>query len=74
VLRIMMDRAVGWCRERGLTEMRLHNVGSRESSAAAWDSMGFEVVEQVRVRRLENSRFADTRTDSADFSSSSLAP
>jgi hypothetical protein len=34
--------------------MRLHNVGTRTSTAAAWDSLGFEVVEQVRVLRLEN--------------------
>ena len=52
VLHELFERAVGWCKERGLTEMRLHNVGSRESSAAAWDAMGFEVVEQVRVLRL----------------------
>lgn len=52
VLHELFERAVSWCRDRGLTEMRLHNVGSRESSAATWDSMGFEVVEQVRVLRL----------------------
>lgn len=52
VLRSMMDAAQAWARKRGLTEMRLHNVGSRESAAAAWDSLGFEVVEQVRVRHV----------------------
>ena len=52
VLRAMMDAAQAWARRRGLTEMRLHNVGSRESAAAAWDSLGFEVVEQVRVRNI----------------------
>lgn len=52
VLRVLFDRAAEWCRERGLTEMRLHNVGTRESAAAAWDSIGFEVVEQVRLRRI----------------------
>lgn len=74
VLRLMMHRAIAWCRERGLTEMRLHNVGTRQSSAAAWDSMGFEVVEQVRVRRLETPAFADVGRDSPDYSSQSLAP
>ena len=34
-------------------EMRLHNVGSRASAAAAWDAAGFEVVEQLRVLRLD---------------------
>ena len=56
VLRALLARAVDWCRERGLPEMRLHNVGSRANSAAAWDSMGFEVVEQVRVRQLRDAR------------------
>jgi ribosomal protein S18 acetylase RimI-like enzyme len=52
VLRAMLEKGRAWCTQRGLTEMRLHNVGSRQSSAAAWDSLGFEVVEQVRVLRL----------------------
>ena len=52
VLNALFERAVAWCRSRGISEMRLHNVGSRESTAAAWDALGFEVVEQVRVRRL----------------------
>ena len=54
ILRLLFDRACIWCRERGLSEMRLHNVGTRESTAAAWDHLGFEIVEQVRVRRLWN--------------------
>lgn len=52
VLHELFERAVSWCKDRGLTEMRLHNVGTREDSAAAWASMGFEIVEQVRVLRL----------------------
>jgi GNAT superfamily N-acetyltransferase len=52
VLSALFERAVTWCRGRGMTEMRLHNVGSRESTTAAWDSLGFEVVEQVRVHRI----------------------
>jgi GNAT superfamily N-acetyltransferase len=54
VLRLLFERSIIWCRERGLAEMRLHNVGTRESTAAAWDHLGFEIVEQVRVRRLWN--------------------
>ena len=53
VLRALFDRAREWCRERSLTEMRLHNVGTRTSSAAAWDALGFEVVEQVRLLKLD---------------------
>ena len=52
VLNALFERAVSWCRGRGMTEMRLHNVGTRESTAAVWDKLGFEVVEQVRVRRI----------------------
>lgn len=52
VLSALFERALAWCRSREMTEMRLHNVGSREGTAAAWDAMGFEVVEQVRVRRI----------------------
>lgn len=54
VLRALFERARLWCLERGLTEMRLHNVGTRLSSAAAWDALGFEVVEQVRLLRFES--------------------
>ena len=52
VLRQLLDRAIQWCRERKLGEMRLHSVGARESASRAWDALGFEVVEQVRVRRV----------------------
>jgi ribosomal protein S18 acetylase RimI-like enzyme len=59
VLRLLFERARHWCRERDLSEMRLHNVGSRSSSAAAWDALGFEVVEQVRLFRLDGGASAD---------------
>jgi GNAT superfamily N-acetyltransferase len=52
VLQALLARARAWCEERGLIEMRLHNVGSRPSAAAAWDALGFEVVEQVRLLRI----------------------
>ena len=52
VLQAMIERARAWCEERGLIEMRLHNVGSREAAAGAWDALGFEIVEQVRLLRL----------------------
>lgn len=53
VLQALIERARGWCDERGLREIRLHNVGSRASAAGAWDALGFEVVEQVRLLRLD---------------------
>jgi GNAT superfamily N-acetyltransferase len=53
ILRHLLDRAIEWADDRGLMEMRLHSVGTRETASAAWDALGFDIVEQVRVRRLE---------------------
>jgi GNAT superfamily N-acetyltransferase len=52
VLRALLDRAVAWCEDRGLAEMRLHSVAGDAVSEAAWDALGFEVVEYVRLKRL----------------------
>jgi GNAT superfamily N-acetyltransferase len=52
VLTGLFGHAVTWARERGLTQLRLHNVGTREDSASAWESLGFEPVEQVRLLKL----------------------
>ncbi len=51
-LRGLFHRARAWCRGRGLHEMRLHNIPGGVA-AAAWDALGFEVVEQVRLLRLD---------------------
>ena len=51
VLKALLRRADQWCAERGLTEMRLHNVPG-ESASAAWAAQGFAVMEEVRRRRL----------------------
>jgi ribosomal protein S18 acetylase RimI-like enzyme len=53
VLRSMLETAERWCHERGLTEMRLHNVDTSDSAVGAWDALGFAVVEQVRLLRLD---------------------
>ena len=52
VLRVMLAEAEGWCRERGLTELRLHSVVGHGESNAAWDALGFEPVEVLRVRPI----------------------
>ena len=52
VLRAMMESAVRWCESRGLREMRLHNASDNALAAGAWEAMGFEVVEHLRVRSL----------------------
>jgi GNAT superfamily N-acetyltransferase len=65
VLRELFEHARAWCRARGLTEMRLHNVG-RAATSAAWDALGFEVVEQVRVLHLD-AKETDAVVGTADF-------
>lgn len=51
VLKALLRRADQWCGERGLTEMRLHNVPGG-SASAAWTAEGFAVMEEVRRRPL----------------------
>ena len=74
VLRSLFKSAQEWCRQRGLGEMRLHNVGSRVGSAAAWDALGFEVVEQVRIRGVETPTRPRRRVDLAKPASSHPPP
>lgn len=50
VLHALMAAAERWCDERGLSEMRLHNSSRSRDARAAWTSLGFEVVEEVRRR------------------------
>jgi GNAT superfamily N-acetyltransferase len=52
VLRALLGAADRWSRARGLDQMRLHNVAGSAVAEAAWSSLGFSVVEQVRVREL----------------------
>lgn len=52
VLRALLRVAERWSRARGLDQMRLHNVAGSESAEGAWSALGFDVVEQVRVRRV----------------------
>ena len=53
VLRALIDAAEEWSRARGLHEMRLHNAADNPLAGAAWDALGFEVVEVLRMRPLE---------------------
>ena len=52
VLRALLTAADKWCLDRGLEEMRLHNAADNPLANAAWDALGFEVVEHLRVRSL----------------------
>ena len=51
VLKALLRRASEWCGDRGLTEMRLHNVPGG-SAGAAWSASGFTVMEEVRRKML----------------------
>ncbi len=49
VLHALLAEAVAWCKARGLTEMRLHNAAESEVANAAWEALGFKIVEHLRV-------------------------
>ena len=53
VLRALLDEAERWCRARGLGELRLHNAADNPLSNAAWDALGFGVVEHLRMRVID---------------------
>lgn len=53
ILKQLMAQAEGWSAERGLGEMRLHNAADNPMAGDAWEALGFEVVEVLRVRALE---------------------
>ncbi|HEX6535572.1 MAG TPA: GNAT family N-acetyltransferase [Gemmatimonadaceae bacterium] len=52
VLSALLDAALDWCLDRGLTEVRLHNAVENQAANAAWESLGFRTAEHLRVRRL----------------------
>jgi len=53
VLRSLLAAADDWCADRGLDEMRLHNAADNPLANAAWEALGFEVAEHLRVRSLK---------------------
>ncbi len=52
VLRSLLAAAERWSVARGIDQMRLHNVAGSAAAEGAWCALGFEVVEQVRVRDI----------------------
>jgi ribosomal protein S18 acetylase RimI-like enzyme len=56
VLRALLQAATAWCAERGLDEIRLHAAADNDVGNAAWDALGFGVVEHLRTRRLDRPR------------------
>ena len=47
-----MSEIERWARQRGLTEMRLHNSTSRAATRSAWDKLGFAINEEVRLKHI----------------------
>jgi GNAT superfamily N-acetyltransferase len=52
VLAELMWHVESWSKERGLTEMRLHNSTLNAGTRAAWDNLGFVVNEEVRLKHI----------------------
>jgi ribosomal protein S18 acetylase RimI-like enzyme len=50
VLRSLVRAVEIWARDRGLTELRLHNSSSSDTAIATWEALGFDVIEHVRRR------------------------
>lgn len=51
VLRALVAAAEAWCLERNAPDLRLHCTRENEEGNAAWEALGFGVVEVVRQRR-----------------------
>jgi ribosomal protein S18 acetylase RimI-like enzyme len=52
VLAALYREAERWCLARGLTEMRLHSTPENPLATAAWEALGFRVVEQLRAKEI----------------------
>jgi ribosomal protein S18 acetylase RimI-like enzyme len=51
VLRRLVGAAVTWCAAHDVHDLRLHVTRENAEGNAAWEALGFEVVEVVRRRR-----------------------
>jgi ribosomal protein S18 acetylase RimI-like enzyme len=52
IMRALLAAGETWCARRGLGELRLHSTADHEGSNAAWDALGFTVVEHLRIRPI----------------------
>jgi GNAT superfamily N-acetyltransferase len=52
VLQALMRAIEDWAAQRGLTEMRLHNSTLNAATRSAWDRLGFEINEEVRLKSI----------------------
>lgn len=49
----LMAEVEAWAISRGLSELRLHNSTTSAPARGAWDQLGYEVNEEVRLKRLD---------------------
>jgi GNAT superfamily N-acetyltransferase len=56
VLTQLVRHADAWCRDQGIVEMRLHAGIENRTGNAAWQALGFEPAEILRVRRIPRRR------------------
>ena len=52
-LRALVHEAEAWCRLRGLGELRLHCTVENTEGNAAWAALGYDPVEVVRRRVVQ---------------------
>jgi GNAT superfamily N-acetyltransferase len=52
VLRALLESADRWCREQGLTDMRLQCALSNDVGRKAWESLGFAPAETLYLRTV----------------------
>jgi GNAT superfamily N-acetyltransferase len=60
-LRALVSAARSWCDERGLSELRLHSVAGDAASNAAWEALGFTIVEHMRIGGVREPQQQGTR-------------
>ncbi|MEW5915496.1 MAG: GNAT family N-acetyltransferase [Gemmatimonadota bacterium] len=64
VLKQLLGAADRWCVEQGIQEMRLHVGFDNEAGNAAWQALGFEPAEMLRVRSIP--AFSDQPSEAED--------
>jgi GNAT superfamily N-acetyltransferase len=52
ILRRMVEAAIVWALERGLSEMRLHSITGTGVAEEVWERLGFSTVESLRRREI----------------------
>ena len=52
VLSGLVSEIERWAKQRGLTEMRLHNSTMNAATRSAWDQLGFAINEEVRLKHI----------------------